>query len=179
MDVKLLSPSEWASLKGKLIAFAVRFGDNRLTASGIRELHRLRPEALAVGECGTPAAASAAPSGIRMLNAAQAAKAKEPGGNADAPLTAVAVAVAGGKLAAFAFAAQAGERACLVVVRPELRGQGAGSALLKALHGRFGRLACSVAADNPASMQMCFRAGMKAVGMSTGPTGKPTLRFEC
>jgi GNAT superfamily N-acetyltransferase len=179
MDVKLLSPSEWASLKGKLIAFAVRFGDNRLTASGIRELRRLKPEAMAVGGCGISDAAYSATSGTRMLIAAHAAKAKEPDGSAAAPKAAVAVAVAGGKLAAFAFASQAGERACLVVVRPELRGQGAGSALLKALHGRFGRLACSVAADNPASMQMCFHAGMKAVGMFTGPTGKPTLRFEC
>ena len=35
MKVKLLSGDEWANAKEKIIAFAIRFGDSRLTASGI------------------------------------------------------------------------------------------------------------------------------------------------
>ena len=41
MKVKLLSPEEAALASAALLAFAVRFGDSRLTASGLRELRRL------------------------------------------------------------------------------------------------------------------------------------------
>jgi hypothetical protein len=36
---------------------------------------------------------------------------------------------------------------------------------------------CTVALDNVPSLKMCFRAGLYAVELFTGPTGKPTLRF--
>jgi ribosomal protein S18 acetylase RimI-like enzyme len=144
MKVKLLSGDEWANAKEKIIAFAIRFGDSRLTASGINILRDLPPSRL----------------------------------NSDKPDSAVTIALESGKLAGFAAAVEGGERACLIVVHPQWRGQGAATALLLALQSRCGRLTCSVAADNPASMQACFRASMKAVSLHLGPTGKPTLRFE-
>ncbi|QHT60113.1 GNAT family N-acetyltransferase [Paenibacillus lycopersici] len=114
--------------------------------------------------------------GLAALNDLRAARLAASRGSE--PGAAVAVALHDGKLAAVAYAEDGGERACFVVVSPAFRGQGVGSLLLRALHRKLGRLACSVAADNPSSMNMCFRAGMKAVSLHTGPTGKPTLRFE-
>lgn len=144
MKVKLLSGSAWANAKENIIAFAIRYGDSRLTATGISALRELSPSLL----------------------------------SSDNSVSAVAVALEDGKLAGFAAAIEAGERACLFVIRSEYRGQGMATALLLALQSRCGRLTCSVAADNPASMQACFRASMKAVSLHLGPTGKPTLRFE-
>ncbi|MBO7745303.1 GNAT family N-acetyltransferase [Paenibacillus sp. MWE-103] len=148
MQVKLLSPSQWSASKEKITRFLYRYGDSRITHAGLAALNALTPTRLAAGRSAEGAAA------------------------------AVAVAVQNGRLAAVAFAEDGGERACLVVVSPEYRGQGTGSALLRALHRRLGRLTCSVASDNASSMNMCFRAGMKAVSLHSGPTGKPTLRFE-
>ncbi|WP_374725897.1 GNAT family N-acetyltransferase [Paenibacillus sp. P22] len=68
--------------------------------------------------------------------------------------------------------------ACLVAVAPPLRGRGAGSLLLKRLQERWGHLSCRVAADNTASMKMCFRAGFAATSLQDGPTGKATLIFQ-
>ncbi|WP_223830205.1 GNAT family N-acetyltransferase [Paenibacillus arenilitoris] len=90
----------------------------------------------------------------------------------------VAVARQGGRLSGFGFAADGGEGGCMVVVHPEARGAGVGSSIVQAMISRLGRLTCSVAADNVASMALCFRLGMTAVSMHRGPTGKPTLRFE-
>ncbi|MFD0716460.1 GNAT family N-acetyltransferase [Paenibacillus sp. GCM10027626] len=81
------------------------------------------------------------------------------------------------KLLGFAVAKDAGELACLVVVRAEMRGKGIGTKLMQSLCRHFGTLTCNVACDNYSSMQMCFRAGMAAVSMHEGPTGKMTLRF--
>ncbi|NBD26093.1 GNAT family N-acetyltransferase [Paenibacillus glycinis] len=149
MQVKLLSPSQWSSSKERITRFLYRYGDSRITHAGLAALNALPPARLAAAN----------------------------GRSGDAA-AAVAVAIQDGRLAAVAFAEDGGERACFVVVSPECRGQGTGSLLLRALHRRLGRLTCSVASDNPASMNMCFRAGMKAVSLHTGPTGKPTLRFE-
>ncbi|WP_164545529.1 GNAT family N-acetyltransferase [Paenibacillus albus] len=157
MKVKLLSPSQWSASKEKITRFLYRYGDKRITTAALAALQGLAPARLAASR-----AASSGGSG---------------GGEAGAE-AAIAIAVISGKLAAVAFAEDGGESACFVVVSPEFRGQGAGSALLAALHRRLGRLTCAVAADNPSSMNMCFRAGMKAVSLHIGPTGKPTLRFE-
>jgi GNAT superfamily N-acetyltransferase len=170
MQLRLLTPEESANAAKKLVAFAVRYGDNRLTAAGLNELRKLAALGSRDVRPLEPLGLAAPDDRAAGLAAAQAAS---------SPPAAIAVALEGGKIAAFAFAADAGERACLVVVRPERRGGGLGSMLLRALRSRCGKLACHVATDNPASMQMCFRAGMKAVGLRTGPTGKPTLRFEC
>ncbi|RAP75491.1 GNAT family N-acetyltransferase [Paenibacillus montanisoli] len=149
MQVKLLTPSQWSAAKEKVTRFLYRYGDNRITNAALVALRELPHAQLAEGRSG------------------------------EAPSAAIAVAISSsGKLMACAFAEDGGERACFVVVAPEFRGQGAGSALLKALRRRLGSLTCSVASDNAPSMAMCFRAGMKAVSLHTGPTGKPTLRFE-
>ncbi|EFM10212.1 GCN5-related N-acetyltransferase [Paenibacillus curdlanolyticus YK9] len=144
MDIVRLKPSQWPNWRDRLIAFAKRHGDRRITAAGLRAM--LLAEA--TGAC--------APSSV-----------------------AVVIAHDQGRLLGFAFAVNAGETACLVVVRPDARGGGIGRRLIEALANRCGgRLCCKIAADNPASMQLFFHAGLKAVSVETGPTGKPTLRFE-
>ncbi|SEO22483.1 GNAT family N-acetyltransferase [Paenibacillus sp. OV219] len=168
MKVKLLSPSQWPASKEKITRFLYRYGDKRITTAALAALQELAPARLSASRAGGSGGEDGAGAGASVRS-----------GEAGAgPEAAIAIAVVGGKLAAVAFAEDGGERACFVVVSPEFRGQGAGSSLLAALQRRLGRLACTVAADNPASMSMCFRAGMKAVSLHTGPTGKPTLRFE-
>ena len=152
----------------KLLAFAGRYGSGRLSAEG---LSLLRTTVEAVEPISNTSL------DIPVGNRALARSAPFPFNKTKNGSAAVAVALEGNKLAGFAFAVDAGERACIVVIRPDLRGCGAGSALLTELRQHYGHLSCSVAIDNPASMQMCFRAGMTAVGMHRGPTGKPTLRF--
>ncbi|WP_051318091.1 GNAT family N-acetyltransferase [Cohnella thermotolerans] len=94
------------------------------------------------------------------------------------PGTAVAVAhTAGGQPAGIAFAAGYGDDACFVVVHPALRGRGICRSLLSRLADEWGRLTCRVAADNTASLAACFAAGLVAVGLESGPTGKATLRL--
>ncbi|WP_308638674.1 GNAT family N-acetyltransferase [Paenibacillus silvisoli] len=149
MQVKLLTPAQWSAAKEKVTRFLYRHSDNRITNAALVALRELPPAQLADSRSG------------------------------EAPTAAIAVAISSsGKLMACAFAEDCGERACFVVVSPEYRGQGAGSALMRALRRHLGSLTCTVAADNAQSMAMCFRAGMKAVSLHTGPTGKPTLRFE-
>ncbi|SES92763.1 GNAT family N-acetyltransferase [Paenibacillus sp. NFR01] len=82
---------------------------------------------------------------------------------------------AGRQLAGFCFVAGYGRDACIVAVHPLYRGRGTGTALLAAQLRRLGRLECLVAADNAASLKMCFNAGLAAVDLLRGPTGKPTL----
>lgn len=82
------------------------------------------------------------------------------------------------RITGFGFASGNGEDGCMVVVHPEARGHGIGSAIVQAMIDRLGKLTCNVATDNTASMAICFRLGMIAVSMHRGPTGKPTLRFE-
>lgn len=90
----------------------------------------------------------------------------------------VIVAKRGERIAGMGFAAEEGEAGCIVVVHPKERGLGIGTAIMKEMITRLGRLTCNVAADNTASMALCFRLGMSAVSMHKGPTGKSTLRFE-
>ncbi|MCQ6558568.1 GNAT family N-acetyltransferase [Paenibacillus mendelii] len=153
-------------MREKLLAFAGRYGSGRLSAEGLSLLRTIAAV--------EPITSASRNNPHRIRTAERPA----PPTIAENGSAAIAIALEAGKLAGFAFAADAGERACIVVVRPEMRGRGVGSALLSQLRQHYGHLSCSVAADNPASMQMCFRAGMTAVGMHRGPTGKPTLRFE-
>lgn len=83
-----------------------------------------------------------------------------------------------GALAGIGFAADGGDGGCLLVVHPDARRHGTGTAIMKALITRLGFLACHVASDNIPSMALCFGLGMKAVSIHRGPTGKSTLRFE-
>lgn len=88
------------------------------------------------------------------------------------------VAKHGSRIVGFGYAEGGGEQGCMFVVHPEARSLGIGSAIVQAMIKRLGKLTCNVAADNTASMALCFRLGMTAVSMHKGPTGKPTLRFE-
>jgi len=169
MRIMLLPPAQWPVMCRKLLAFAGRFGDNRLSAEGIGMLRELKPVAALQP--------STEEQGYGIIQSESTATASSRDWY-DEQEVAIAVAVENGKLAGFAFAMDAGRKACLVVVHPQMRGQGVGNELLTTLHHHFGHLTCLVAADNPASMQMCFHAGMVAVELLNGPTGKPTLRFE-
>ncbi|QSF46641.1 GNAT family N-acetyltransferase [Paenibacillus tianjinensis] len=81
----------------------------------------------------------------------------------------------GRQLAGVSFVSGYGKEACLVAVHPLYRNRHTGTALLSAQLQRLGRLECQVACDNPASLKMCFNSGLAAVGLTSGPTGKPTL----
>ncbi|WP_052703015.1 GNAT family N-acetyltransferase [Paenibacillus beijingensis] len=148
LTVKLLSGSEWMVLRTQLLGELERWSEGRLTEAGMEMLASARLAEL------TPVPG-------------------EP-----APAAAIAAAFVGGRLAGAAFARDAGETACIVAVHPKVRGRGLGSLLLERLQRNWGRLQCKVAADNTASLKMCFRAGMTAVALTEGPTGKPTLLFK-
>lgn len=81
----------------------------------------------------------------------------------------------GRQLAGVSFVSRFGEEACLVAVHPLYRNRHTGSSLMAAQLQRLGRLKCSVACDNTASLKMCFNIGLVAVALTSGPTGKPTL----
>jgi len=144
MKLELLTPQRWLQHRKRLIAFAARHSDNRLTVSSLQAMRDFDASLL---EGGNPGAAVAAASDE-------------------------------GRLKGLGFALDGGERGCIIVVHPEARGSGIGSMIAQAMLDRLGSLACHVAADNPASMAVCFRIGMKAVSMHKGATGKTTLRFE-
>ncbi|MCK9861854.1 GNAT family N-acetyltransferase [Paenibacillus sp. ATY16] len=144
MELQLLTPELWAKERKRLIDFAVRFGEKRLTVAAIHSLRRLPPELLSQEESGTV----------------------------------MAVARFGSRIVGLGYAEEAGEKCCIVVTHPEARGLGVGNAVMEAIMKKLGRLTCQVALDNVPSLTLFFRLGMKAVSMSTGPTGKQTLRFE-
>lgn len=83
-----------------------------------------------------------------------------------------------GRIVGVGSAVNDGAASCVIAVHPDARGLGIGCAIMQAMIERLGSLACHVAADNTACMALCFRSGLKAVALHTGPTGKPTLRFE-
>lgn len=95
-----------------------------------------------------------------------------------APGYAVAAALEKGRIVGLAAALRNGQEACVLAVHPQYRGHGIGSLLLQTMLRRCGWLQGEVALDNTSSLAACFRCGMKAVALLTGPTGKPTLRME-
>lgn len=147
LRLQLLTPEQWAAERKRLIGFAIRFGEKRLTLASMHAFRTLE------------AALLTAPSG-------------------ESGAAAVVVATLEGRLAGLGFAADAGEKGCFVVVHSEMRDRGIGSRIVEKLISRFEHLTCTVACDNAPSMALCFKLGMVAVAMLTGPTGKPTLRFE-
>ncbi|MCM3630016.1 GNAT family N-acetyltransferase [Paenibacillus glycanilyticus] len=144
MELQLLTPEQWMSERKRLVDFAVRFGEKRLTVAAIHSLRSFAPDLLACGDSHTV----------------------------------IAVARHGKRIVGLGYAAEAGEKSCIIVTHPEARGLGIGFAVMEAIMKKLGRLTCQVALDNAPSLKLFFRLGMKAVSMSTGPTGKPTLRFE-
>lgn len=84
----------------------------------------------------------------------------------------------GTRLAGLCLMTGYGEHAGIVVVHPLYRGRHIGTRLLQAQKLQMCRLSCRVALDNPSSLKMCFNAGLTAIKMVPGPTGKPTLVLE-
>ncbi|MGG4141644.1 GNAT family N-acetyltransferase [Paenibacillus algorifonticola] len=148
MEVQLLTPKQWNSNRNRLADFAVQYGDKRLTVASIQA--------------------------FRSLNSAQL------GPSVEAAYSEAAVSIArqGSRLLGVGFATNGGKQECFFVVHPEARELGVGTAVARSLINKLGQLTCHVAVDNIPSMALCFRLGMSAVSMFTGPTGKPTLRFE-
>ncbi len=179
MRLKLHSPEEWRQGRNRLIQFAIRFGERRLTAATLRTLRQLDPSRLqAPGNHAVRYATHGyeASSGSRDSSmAGSLATGSSPSLAADS------VAVSAwldSRLVGLGLAVAGGEECCMVVVHPEARSLGVGGAIVQAMMKELGGLICMVAADNTASMALCFRLGMTAVSMHRGPTGKPTLRFE-
>lgn len=81
----------------------------------------------------------------------------------------------GRQLAGVSFVSGFGQEACLVAVHPLYRNRRTGTALMTEQLKRLGHLECYVASDNAASLKMCFNAGLVAVALTSGPTGKSTL----
>ncbi|WP_138496272.1 GNAT family N-acetyltransferase [Paenibacillus pinistramenti] len=71
-----------------------------------------------------------------------------------------------------------GQELSAAVVHPLYRSRGIGTLLMKAQLEQLGQMNCRVAIDNLSSLKMCFKAGLSAGGLTTGPTGKPTLLFS-
>ena len=93
------------------------------------------------------------------------------------PGTLILAAVQDGKLVGLCGVAGYGSKAAFVVVDRRHRGQGIGRRLMSEQLKRLGKLYCNVAIDNLASIRMCFQAGLVAVRLFTGETGKPTLHL--
>jgi GNAT superfamily N-acetyltransferase len=93
------------------------------------------------------------------------------------PGTLILAAAQEGKLVGLCGVADYGNKAAFVVVDRRRRGRGIGQRLMSEQLKRLGKLSCNVAIDNLASIRMCFQAGLVAVRLFTGETGKPTLNL--
>jgi len=81
----------------------------------------------------------------------------------------------GRQLSGLSYVSDGGKESCLVAVHPLYRSRGTGTALLTEQLRRLRSLECSVASDNTAGLKMCFKAGLAAVALGSGPSGKPVL----
>ncbi len=89
----------------------------------------------------------------------------------------IVTASSGSQLLGLLLVAGFGEQVMAIVVHKKMRKQKLGQRLVRhALH-HVRTLKARVAVDNPASIGMCFAAGMVAVALERGVTGKPTLIF--
>ncbi len=62
-----------------------------------------------------------------------------------------------------------------IAVHPDYRQKGVGVQLLKQATQSLGKVYARIAADNIASLKLCFACGLVAFSLSKGPTGKPTF----
>lgn len=93
------------------------------------------------------------------------------------PEDVIVVALEEGTIIGLGCAAGRGDHSSFIVVHPQYRGRQVGQKLLATIKEQTGKLTCTVAVDNIPSLTMCFRAGLHAVDLFEGPTGKPTLKF--
>lgn len=68
-----------------------------------------------------------------------------------------------------------GLKQAIIVVHPKVRNNGLAQNLVKGTLEDIDRFYVKVANDNMASLKLCFSVGMRAFGLTKGPTGKPTL----
>lgn len=166
VERSLIEQTQWDAWKPAVLAFIRRYGDRRITVAALQRLHALDAASLA-REAGTAIVAARASMGAATPAAAGATGAAAAGAH-DAGPTLIGVAAA----------IRHGSHACIVVVKPQWRGRGIGTAMLRELAAAVAPLSCTVAADNAASLSMCANAGFTRVEQCTGPTGKPTWRLN-
>lgn len=87
----------------------------------------------------------------------------------------LAAALDGRRLVGFILFGNYGLDEAFIVVHPEYRKQAVGESLLKAALHTLDRVYTRVACDNIPSLKLCFKEGLVAFHLITGPTGKPTL----
>ncbi|MFD1425974.1 GNAT superfamily N-acetyltransferase [Kroppenstedtia sanguinis] len=87
----------------------------------------------------------------------------------------LAAALDGQRLAGFILFGKYGLEESFIVVHPEYRKQAVAESLLEAALHTLDRVYTRVACDNIPSLKLCFKQGLVAFQLVTGPTGKPTL----
>lgn len=138
----------WNKQRAKILNFITRYGDRRITLATLHSLRALTNEQLQ----------------------------SQPASNV-VPATIITISEQG-KLLGVGYAIADGSGHCLIVVREDARNQGIGSRIMQELIDSFEKFSCHVAIDNTASLSLCFKSGLHAVALFTGPTGKATLKFE-
>lgn len=138
----------WNKQRAKILNFITRYGDRRITLATLHSLRALTNEQLQPGP-----ASNVVPASIITISEQ-------------------------GKLMGVGYAIADGSGHCLIVVREDLRNQGIGSRIMQELIDSSEHFSCHVAIDNISSLALCFKNGLHAVMIFTGPTGKATLKFE-
>lgn len=87
----------------------------------------------------------------------------------------MAVAVDQKKLVGFILFGRYGLEEAFIVVHPSYRRRNVGESLLQRALDSLDRVYTRVAYDNIPSLKLCFKSGLVAFQLTTGPTGKPTL----
>lgn len=87
----------------------------------------------------------------------------------------LAAALDGRRLAGVILFGSYGLDEAFIVVHPDYRKQAVGETLLAAALDSLDRVYTRVACDNLPSLKLCFKLGLVAFHLTTGPTGKPTL----
>ncbi len=91
--------------------------------------------------------------------------------------TCIVTASIGAQLKGILLVAQHGRQVMAIVVHRTARRQKIGQMLVRHALRNVRFLEARVATDNSSSIGMCFAAGMVAVALERGVTGKPTLLF--
>ncbi|PTX63270.1 acetyltransferase (GNAT) family protein [Melghirimyces profundicolus] len=87
----------------------------------------------------------------------------------------MAAAIDGKKLVGFILFGSYGLEEAYIVVHPGHRKRKVGESLLEQALSSLDRIYTRVACDNIPSLKLCFKSGLVAFHLITGPTGKPTL----